>query len=745
MNEEKKVKFKGVIAKAVFKSDTFSVYGVNVDKIQYPNIIQNKYGNTSISGDLHDLVIGTEYEIEAIEQETKFGVGYKVLNVKRDLPTTTEETYSFLREILTERQADALISNYPNIITIVKEDRINEVDINKLKGIGVKTLEKIKDKIIENFYLMDLVTEFGNILSLSMLKKIYDKYSSVEKLKERLYKEPYITLTRVSGIGFKKADSIVIELQKEKIINFERDIKTSPDRCLACMLYLLGENESNGNTKLSLPELRRQCLETVPECAHHFVDVVKDENIYYNKETMDVALKKTFECEQYIADTIIKNISNLNNVWDCDIEKYRRVGEFDLSDEQIQILDLVCKNNIAILNGFAGAGKTYSTKGLINMLEDNGKTYELLAPTGRASKVMNENTNRRASTIHRGLGYIPPKTWTYNEDHPLSADIVIVDESSMVDIWLFRRLLEAIDFSCTKLLMIGDSAQLPSVSAGNILHDFMQSEIVPTVTLSKIFRYSSGGLMKVASDARCCKPFLTKDMKNKATTFGDNKDYMFIDLPSELIPQNAVALYKKLLQNGYSVEDIQVLTAKNVGDCGTIILNNMIQKVANPNYGSEVNMKVGDTTYYVGDLVLETVNNYRAEIETDYEYDNEAPTAFVSNGEIGIIKKIEKSYVLIDFGGVRVKYYKSDMNMIKLGYSTNIFKAQGGGFRIVILCTPQSDVYMLNSNLIYTGLTRMKEKLYHLGTLQTVNMAVKKKANLARMTFLCKMLKEISN
>jgi exodeoxyribonuclease V alpha subunit len=519
----------------------------------------------------------------------------------------------------------------------------------------------------------------------------------------------------------------------------------SSDRCLACVLYLLEENQNNGNTKTSLPELRRKCLETVAECAHHFVDVVKDERIYYNKETMDVALKKTYECEQYIADTITKNISNSNNVWECDIEKYRRVGEFDLSDEQIQILDLVCKNNIAILNGFAGAGKTYSTKGLINMLEDLGKSYQLFAPTGRASKVMNENTDRPAFTIHRGLGYIPPNGWTYNEDHPLSTDIVIVDESSMVDIWLFRRLLEAIDFSCTKLLMIGDSAQLPSVSAGNILHDFMQSEIIPTVTLSKIFRYSSGGLMKVASDARCCKPFLTKDMKNKATTFGDNKDYMFIDLSSELIPQNAVALYKKLLQNGYSVEDIQVLTAKNVGNCGTIILNNMIQKVANSNYGSEVNMKVGDTTYYVGDLVLETVNNYKAEIETDYGYKDEVPTAFVSNGEIGIIKKIEKSYVIIDFGGIRVKYYRSDMNMVKLGYSTNIFKAQGGGFRIVILCTPQGDTYMLNSNLIYTGLTRMKEKLYHLGTLQTVNIAVKKKANLSRETFMCEMLKNNLN
>jgi exodeoxyribonuclease V alpha subunit len=311
-------------------------------------------------------------------------------------------------------------------------------------------------------------------------------------------------------------------------------------------------------------------------------------------------------------------------------------------------------------------------------------------------------------------------------------------------------LLEAIDFKDTKLLLIGDSAQLPSVSSGNLLHDFMSTETVPTVTLNKIFRYSSGGLAKVATDARNCTPYLTSNMKNKATVFGDNQDYMFVDLSSELIPKNAVALYKKLLQSGYNVSDIQVLTVKNVGDCGTVILNKMLQRVANPNYGSEVNMKVGDTVYYEGDLLLETVNNYKAELDIKhlsedeqrlYEATDEVPTAFISNGEIGILKEIYNTYAIIDFGGVYVKYYRNDMNMVKHGYAINVFKAQGGGFKIVIFCTPQSDTFMLNSNLIYTGLTRMKEKLYHLGTLQTVNMTVKKKANFNRMTFMQNLLK----
>lgn len=745
--DDKKFKFKGVIVKCTYNTSDYKIYAVEVSKKDYPDIKQNKYNNVSILGELAELTLGVEYEITAEEQENKYGTSYKVINIKRDMPTTTEGTYLFLSEILTENQAKVLVENYPNIIQMVKDNDLSSIDFSKLKGIKEKTFEKIKDKIITNFALMDLVIEFKNVLSMNIIKKIYDEYSSIDKLKEKLKYQPYTTLTRISRIGFKTADSIILQLQKEDIIDFGYDIKTSSDRCLSCILYILEENENNGDTKMNLADLRQQCLKIVPAAAEHFVDVIKDDSIYYNKETMDVSLRQTYEIEKYIADTILSNINNTNNVWEYNIEKYRAVGDFELSDEQIQILDVVCKNNIAILNGFAGSGKTASTQGLIKMLKDNGKSFRLFSPTGRAAKVLHENTNEVASTIHRGLGYVPPNDWTYNLEHKLFADIVIVDEFSMVDIWLFKRLLDAIDFKYTKLLIIGDNAQLPSVSAGNLLHDFMEVNIIPTVTLNKIFRYSSGGLMRVATDTRCCKEYLTNDMKSKATTFGDNQDYMFIDLASELIPRNVVALYKKLLDNGSSIEDIQVLTAKNVGDCGAVVLNSMIQRVANPNYGSEVNMKVGDTTYYEGDLILQCVNNYNAEVVDDKEYlpweieDDEPQTAFVANGETAIIEEIFNTYIIANFNGIRVKYYRSDMNMVKLGYCISIHKSQGGGFKKVILCTPQSHIFMLNSNLLYVGLTRMKEKLYHLGALQSVNQAVKKKANLTRHTFMQNLLK----
>ena len=746
MDKQKQYNFKGVIIRCTYNSPDYKIYAVDVSKKDYPDIKHNKYNNVSILGELADLTLGVEYEITAEEQVNKYGTSYKIINIRRDVPTTTEGTYLFLSEILTENQAKVLVENYPNIIQKVKDNDLDDIDLSKLKGIGEKTFAIIKDKIITNFALMELVIEFKNVLSMSIIKKIYDEYSSIDILKEKLKTNPYTTLTRISRIGFKTADSIILQLQKENIIEFGYDVKTSPDRCLSCMLYLLEENENEGHTKMNLADLRQQCLKIVPSCAEHFVDVIKDDNIYYNKENMDVSLRKTYETEKHIADTIIYNLQGANNIWEFDVQKYKKVGNFELSDEQMQILDVICKNNIAILNGFAGAGKTASTQGIINMLKDNNKSFMLMSPTGRAAKVLHENTNEPASTIHRGLGYMPPNTWGYNEEHKLHCDVLIVDEFSMVDIWLFKKLLDAIDFKHTKLLMIGDNAQLPSVSCGNLLHDFMEANIIPTVTLNKIFRYSSGGLMRVATDTRCCKSYLGNDMKNKATVFGDNQDYMFIDLTSEIIPKNVVALYKKLLDNGNSIEDIQVLTAKNVGDCGSVELNNMIQRVANPNYGSEINMKIGDTTYYEGDLILQTVNNYKAELVNDvndnsFGFEDEPETAMVANGETAVIEEIYNTYIIANFNGIRVKYYRNDMNMVKLGYAISIHKSQGGGFNTVILCTPQSHTFMLNSNILYVALTRMKKKLYHLGSLQTINQAVKKKANLVRHTFMQEMLK----
>lgn len=757
--KEKEYKFSGRVVRCTYDTPDYKIFAFDVDKKKYPNIKHNKYGNVTILGELHELTIGVDYEIVAVEQTTKYGISYKVLNIKRDMPTTAEDMYLFLSEILTPNQARVLYENYPDIVQRVKEGRLDDIDLNKLKGIKEYTFNVIKNKIIENFCLADLVIEFQGYLNLSIIKKIYNKYASIDVLKAKLRADPYKCLCGLAGVGFKTADGLLLDMEKaskaniskgkKPIIEFETDLISSPQRCLSCLLYLLNENETEGHTKMNLADLRKACMQLVPACSHHFVEAVKSPEIYYNKNDMDVALKRTHDIEYQIAQTLLRELKNNYNVWDYDVEKYRTVNGAVLSDEQIQAVSNVCKYSISILNGAGGTGKSFSTQAVINMLKDHNKAFKLFSPTGKAAKVLADYTKESAATIHRGLGYMPVDHWTFNADHKLCCDIVIIDEFSMVDIHLFKRVIDAIDFKTTKLLMIGDNAQLPSVSCGNLLHDFMETKLIPTVTLTKVFRYGEGGLMKVATDVRFCKTYLTSAMKSQMTHFGENKDYTFVDLASEVIPQNVVGLYKKLLSMGNSIENIQVLTAKNVGDCGTVVLNNMIQKVANPNYGSSDCMKVGDTTYYQGDLIIQKINNYKAELDVNHLSDwerqyyianDEAPTAFIANGETGIIREIYNSYVIIDFDGIFVKYYRNDMTMIGLGYSITIHKSQGSSIDNVILCTPQSHIFMLNSNLLYVGLTRMKKKCFHLGTLTSVNQAIGKKANLTRNTFMQQLL-----
>lgn len=751
--DKKEVKFKCSVVRKTYDGGDFKIYAVDVDKIKYPDIKFTKYGNVTLTGEMHELGVGSNYEVAAVEQLSKYGYGYKVTNIKRDRPTNAEETYVFLREILTENQADVLCKVYPDIVDRVINNRLDDIDLNKTPGIKEYTFDVIKNKIVENFCLAEIVTEFQGMLTLSMVKKLHEKYSSVQMIRKKMREDPYKCLCGLARVGFKTADSILLELERESlesikngkkpIIEFNCDLKTSKQRCLSCVLYLLEENENNGHTVMDIVDLRNQCMKLTPACSDLFVDCIKHESIVYNKDSMTVSLKKTYDIEQYVANAIIEGLRQ-NTKWNFNIEKYRTVNNgCELSTEQIKILDYICKYNICILNGSGGTGKTFSTQSVIQMLKDNNKSYELFSPTGKAAKVLSENTGEQASTIHRGLGYMPPDKWGYNEAEKMMCDVLIVDEFSMVDLRLFKHIIDAIDFKRTKLLMIGDNAQLPSVSCGNLLHDFMQSKMIPTVTLTKVFRYGEGGLMKVATDVRQCKQYLN-NINQQCTYFGDNKDYAFINVGSSTIVKNLIALYQKLLSSGkYNVDDIQVLTSYKKGDYGQIVINNQLQKIANRNYGSQDFMKVGDITYYKDDIIIQNTNNYHARIfyEDDFIPDDMPKETFIANGETGKIKKIDQNKVIIEFDDVLVEYDRSAMQMCGLGYCITIHKSQGSSIKVVLLITPAAHTYMLNSNLIYVGLTRMKERCFHFGDTTTVNRAIKKKANLSRNTFMQKLLK----
>ena len=746
--KDKEVTFRAKVVKCVYNSTSFKIYAMDLDEKEYPDIKKNSYGNVSIMGELHDLTEGVEYDIQAVEQSSKYGLGYKVIQIRRDELKTIDDIKAFLQEILTERQADALMSAYPDIIDRVRNDDIKSIDLTKLKGIGEKTLERIKNKIIDNFYLIDLVSEFKGVLSMFMLKRMHDKYSSIELLRYKLKTEPYTTLMRISGVGFKRADAIVVRLQNENVIDFEcSDIRTSSDRCLACVLYLLEENENEGNTKANLADIRKLCIQLTPECSNHFVDAIKDDNIYYNKETMSIALRRTYEDELKIANAIKYGLS-VNKKWDFDWKKYQIGDGYNLSDEQIELLHYVCEYNVVILSGCAGAGKSKSTEMLIKMLNDNYKTFLLASPTGKSAKVLANFTGVEARTVHRTLGYNPQEGWFYNEDNKIDCDLLLIDEMSMISVDLMKHIIDAIDFNRTKMVMIGDPSQLPSVQAGNLLHDFLNSNKIPTVKLTKIFRYGNGGILTAATNIRNNQKYLNKNCE-KMISFGEDSGYVFVKSSDETIVKEALALYKKLITVGingyiYKPNEIALLTAYNKGDYGTIRLNNELQKIANKNYGSDKYMKHGSVVYYIGDITMQCKNDYKAKIyyddTIDQEEESEDQTAFVANGECSEVTFISKNFIVNDFDNMRIRYNKENLENISLAYSYSIHRSQGSTIKAVILITPRSHVYMLNANLLYTGVTRASDKCFHFGLPSTINMAMTKKENFNRLTFIEEML-----
>ena len=740
-----KVTFKCRIVRSTYDTETFKCYAVDVDKQKYPFVKFTKYGNAAICGDIQTLADGQEYEVTGIETNTKHGYSYKITNIKRDKPHTEAEMQSFLEEILTSKQASELFREYPNIVDKIIQNDYADIDLSKVSGVKEKTFAKIVEKVKSNYSLIELVGMFKGVLSISILKKLYSKYASAKVVENKLREDGYKCLCGISRVGFKMADGLLQELEREKIIKFDYDLKTSPQRCLSCVLYFLEENESNGNTKMSIKKLKNECDTLVPECSVHFVGVIKNNRIFYDRVTLMVGLKSTYDTEKYIADHIIEGLKS-NIIWDYDIEKYRNFDGGSLTDEQINALQNVCKYNISILNGQGGTGKSQTSNAIIKMLQDNHKSFMLFAPTGRAAKVLSGYTKQKASTIHRGLGFKPPDKWVYNEDCKLFCDVLIIDEFSMTDIFIAKKIFEALDLTKTKLLIIGDNAQLPSVSCGNILHDFMMSDIIPTTTLTRVFRYGEDGLMTVATDVRNCKQYFKQDTNSKIEFYGKNKDYAFINSTPANIIKNTLGLYKKLLSQGNIPSDIQVLTAYNKGEYGTIVLNNHLQKIANKNYGKTDYIKVGEVTYYVGDIVIQKKNNYEAELANynrniDFDVPMENPVTFIANGEIGIITEINGYYLTIDFNDNKVIYHRDNMVDVGLGYCISVHKSQGGNSKIIILLTPLAHTYMLNSNLVYVGLTRMREKCFHLGDKATVNRAIKKKENFDRNTFMQELLK----
>jgi RecD/TraA family predicted helicase len=726
---EESIKFKGkyVAFKPIFNGDDFKIYPIDVKSCDNGDMkfLYDNYGSVTIVGDFTELDSNVEYTIETEfpKQHPKFGWQYKVIHITRDKPKTIKQIRDFLYEILTKKQTDTLLEVYPDIVDRVLNNE--EVDLELTKGIKEITFNKIKEKIIINFSLMDIITEFKEYdLTLSMVKSLYYEYTSVDKIREEMIKDPYKCLCSISRVGFITADV--------KILSARPELTNSMQRMTSCICYLLDENESSGSTKTTIKNLLKQCIEIVPQAMEFFEKAIEDKESFYKKDDY-LANKETYEHEEYIGNKLME-LLDANSVLDMDTNKYISFDGKTLNENQAELLKNLTKYRVAILAGFAGSGKSQTTKAVINMLDDYQKTYRLFAPTGRASQVMKKYTNKPASTIHRGLEYNPAFGWGINKNNPLLVDYLIVDETSMADVLVFRKVLEAIALSKgTRLLLILDPAQLPSVGAGNVAYDMIQSGKIPTITLTQIFRYGEGGLYQIATDVREGKSYIDNDFVG-IKQFGINSDYNLLSVPDNQSIGSILQVINGLLKKGTVLDDIIVLTALNKGAYGTVAINKAIQSVINPESNKLAQTTYGDTIFREGDRVIQIKNNYHA---TDEEYNDVA----IFNGNIGTIREIYGKRVLVDFEEISIWYEHDELETLRLGYCISIHKSQGSGFKYVILATPSAHTFFLNRNLLYVGITRAEERVYHIGSPVVINSALRKQENLTRHTFLCEILK----
>ena len=755
--EDKIVEFEGTVSRCVFNSPNYKVYGMGVNKAKFPNLAYNNFGNITISGkNIFELENNVLYKIKAKEvYNNKFGTQYEVISIGADTPIEANDVHKFLSTILTNNQAAVIMQQYPNIIDLIQNGRECEIDVQKLPGIGKVTLQRIISKIQQNFMLIEVCATFYNLFPLQTMIKLYEEYKSAKRIKEVLSAHPYTALTELDRVGFKTADIILQKLQDniENEINkgespqfqFNEDIRFSADRCRGCILYFLNDHTVNtGSTKMGVSDLKTKVKAYAPEAFSHFDDVISNENDFmYDIVGQTISEMRIYRCEQNIAKMLLigKGASNKWNIFQKG--KYVKVGDFILSDEQESVQSLLDENNIVILSGPAGSGKSSSIKALIDLLLDNHKQFVMGCPSAKASKVLSDYTKCEATTIHRMLKY-GWEGFGFNENNRLPADIVILDESSMIDIFLFESVLKAIDFRRTKLLLIGDYYQIPSVGAGSIYRDIIQSKLFPVVELSKIFRYGENGILTAATDTRNNKVFLPWNLNNYYSLGGNT--YMFIPQDQEDAISYTVNVYEQLLHSN-DIDDVIVLTPLNKGKYGTVALNNAIQKRINTNSGG-ISVTIDDlqVTFKLQDIVLNTNNNYHSQVcdaHGNIKHDSvtgEPMTTLIANGETGRVVYINDSGIVVKYDDDFVWIDKGSLSNLRLGYAITTHKSQGSGYKIVILLTLKAHTFFWDSALLYTGITRAKNHVIHIGSPVCVNMAVQKKAVDQRYTNLKNLL-----
>ena len=678
-----------------------------------------KYGTISLKGTgIADLKMGQSIDciIEPCVDD-KYKYSYKFIGfagfVAKDgkFNLTEKAELQTLRSLMTNGQAESCHAAYPHFVSMVLNGEADKLDYKKIRGVGKVLLPRYIDKIKTINKRVEFMGETyaWGIEHDEDINKIAATYKNVYEFSKDINANPYAVMINLLEWSFDRADRAITKKTAKWLDSYER--------CEAATIYALKHNELDGNTRMQAKMLFDIIKRRAPQCVHHLLDVVtKSPQVHYDAPSQNTALQATYNAEQHIADVIKKKIAN-PHYYPMDWQKFTSVDGLELTDEQAQILEMACKQDVMMLTGSAGTGKSQTTKAIIEMLEANDYTYTLLSPTGIAAKRLREATGREASTIHMFLAC----------DGNLG-DYVLIDEMGMVSVHLLSMLFDKVT-DTTKVIFIADPSQLASIACGNIVEDMLDSGIVPVCNLTKVFRYNTSGIITIATDVR------NGVNEHLTDTF---TDYKFIETDTLVIKQIEQE-YARLLADGYSKDDVLILSPFNKGDVGSLAINAAIQAKFNPNELSKVGHTVNDTPIYfkVGDKVINKKNEYAMPLVDD-------DSAFVANGDIGTVMEIvpdeKEPYMIVRYDCGDCIVDKAHIKNTLLAYAISIHSCQGSQAKVVIVVIDRSHVRMLSRNLCYTAVSRAQERLILIGDEATIQEGLKVQEEKERDTELKEML-----
>ena len=709
------VKVKAEIEGIRFYRDQWGIIVCSIDKVLKGEFIGDLNAMV-FKGNMPEPVLGATYIIIAdYVEDPKWGRQYNIKSIYTDVSFDKNDKsgrQKFLLNLFTPSQVQAMYDVYDDPFSVLDAEDVEK--LVQIKGCGIKTADLWIRKFKKNINIARIFVELEDYgLTNNMIKHLMDRYNSPDLIIEKVKTNPYVLVNEVDGIGWKRADEIALAG------NIKPD---SPMRIGAYIVYYLDMCGENGNSWITPDELLGAILDNLGE-------EIPDENItmaikelgnklWWNEDKDKIGLSKYYKIEYRVAEELIRIRDAESNIhcdnWKERIEHLERNQGWDFTEEQMNGIETVLNNNVTVIHGLAGTGKTSVVSGVLEAL--NNYSSVMCALSGRAASRMSEITGKTGYTIHRLLGY--PKGaneyqgFEFNQDCKLPYNLYILDEISMVDSRIFYYLLRAIPDGA-KLICLGDSGQLEAIGCGNVAYDMIHSSEIPTIELTKIHRQAAKSAIITQSIAvRNSKQIVEKDWVGTETR-GELQDlelHCYSDSSNTFY--EVMEIFSKLMaQKDFDIMDCQIIVPiKTRGDACTYKINNTIQELYNPasKNKKEITRLSNNNPFILreGDKVINTINNYRLETP-------------IYNGNIGIVKSIwyseeaDSRIMTIDFIGIgNVDVPEEAWNGIELGYAITVHKFEGSQSKNIIFGLDFSSYSLLTRELIYTGITRAQKKCY---------------------------------